>query len=323
MKRVLLISLLLMFLGNHMIAQKRSHFVERGETVSSIAKKYGVSESELRQQNNIKYECYVGQTLQIPSGSSVSQPQKKEPETRQASVSKQVNENAGMVAVSGNSALLQEAITYYNIHNYLKAVKLLNKSIKANPSGLAYYYRGCSYYKQSNYKAAKGDLYVAQMYNDLDSYQKKEAGRLYSAAAKKLEEKKEASRQAWAEIGKGVGAALLVTGAVVGAAAVDAYTAPNTYNTYTPATTSGSYSSGSSSSSSSSSYSSSSSSSSSSKTDLCLSCCGNGKCPQCHGSGCRTDNQFGTGTDYSKKCGICGGSGICKKCNGAGRIARR
>lgn len=332
------LAMVLIFLSCLILAQERNHTVLRGETVSSIARKYGVSENEIRQQNKIKSECYVGQTLKIPSGSYGVQTQYNGNVTSGADVSasaynkvsahapvtKPLKEKVDNTAKFNNYALLQEAISYYNTRNYLKAVKLLNKSIKVKPTGLAHYYRGCSYYKQNNYKAAKEDLYVAQRSDDLDNHYKKEARRLYADANKKIDEQKAASRQAWANFGKGVGAALLVTGAVVGAAAVDAYTAPNTYNTYTPATASGgSYSSGGSSSSSSSSYNSGSSSSSSSKTDLCLSCCGNGKCPQCHGSGCRTDNQFGTGTDYSKKCGICGGSGICKKCNGAGRIARR
>lgn len=65
--------------------------------------------------------------------------------------------------------------------------------------------------------------------------------------------------------------------------------------------------------------SSSKSSSNRSETDLCLLCYGDGKCHSCHGSGCRTDNSFGTGVDYSKKCGVCGGNGKCTRCNGAGR----
>ena len=250
--------MVLIFLSSLILAQERNHIVLRGETVSSIAKKYGVSESELRQLNKVKSECYLGQTLKIPSTLSVVQPQNKGSVSSPTDVAssapaygkvaspataeKPVMEKVDKTAKFDNYALLQEAISYYNDRNYLKAVKLLNKSIKVNPTGLAYYYRGCSYYKQNNYKAAKGDLYVAQMYNDLDNYQKQEAGRLYSDANKKINEQKAASRQAWAEFGKELGTALLVTGAVVGAAALDAYTSPNTYNSYTPATTSGSYS---------------------------------------------------------------------------------
>lgn len=64
-----------------------------------------------------------------------------------------------------------------------------------------------------------------------------------------------------------------------------------------------------------------SSSSTQQKRDgLCPTCCGDGKCYQCHGSGMRTDNMFGTGTSSKVKCGICGGDGKCKKCYGRGRI---
>lgn len=67
------------------------------------------------------------------------------------------------------------------------------------------------------------------------------------------------------------------------------------------------------------SYSSSSNGNTKHEPRLCLSCGGSGKCSQCHGSTFRTDNLYGTGTDYSHKCGICGGSGVCNRCGGAGR----
>lgn len=62
-----------------------------------------------------------------------------------------------------------------------------------------------------------------------------------------------------------------------------------------------------------------SSASGSSSGRLCRTCSGGGKCNSCHGSGMRTDNQFGTGTSSTVRCGVCGGSGRCSSCNGAGR----
>lgn len=76
------------------------------------------------------------------------------------------------------------------------------------------------------------------------------------------------------------------------------------------------------SSSSSSSSSSRSSSSSSSRSDLCLECYGDGKCPQCKGTGYRTDNMFGTGVDYEHKCSVCNGGKKCWKCGGSGRVSK-
>ena len=68
-------------------------------------------------------------------------------------------------------------------------------------------------------------------------------------------------------------------------------------------------------------YSSSTSSSSQKKSSgaVCRICHGDGKCLSCHGDGIRTDNQFGTGQDPTKKCGVCGGTGICNICHGSGR----
>ena len=68
-------------------------------------------------------------------------------------------------------------------------------------------------------------------------------------------------------------------------------------------------------------YSSSTSSSSQKKSSgaVCRICHGDGKCLSCHGDGIRTDNQFGTGQDPTKKCGVCGGTGICNICHGTGR----
>lgn len=51
---------------------------------------------------------------------------------------------------------------------------------------------------------------------------------------------------------------------------------------------------------------------------VCITCHGDGKCNSCHGSGKRTDNSYGSGTNYAKTCGVCGGSGRCSVCRGTG-----
>ncbi len=47
-------------------AQKQQHTVRRGETYASIAQKYGITESQLKQANKSK-TIYVGQTITIPA----------------------------------------------------------------------------------------------------------------------------------------------------------------------------------------------------------------------------------------------------------------
>ncbi len=58
----------------------------------------------------------------------------------------------------------------------------------------------------------------------------------------------------------------------------------------------------------------SSTTSNSSSKSFCRSCSNTRTCTQCHGTGKRTDNMFGTGSDPTVKCGICGGSGRCPYC---------
>ena len=58
----------------------------------------------------------------------------------------------------------------------------------------------------------------------------------------------------------------------------------------------------------------SSTTSSSSSKRFCTRCSNTKKCPQCRGTGMRTDDMFGTGVSPTVKCGICGGSGKCPYC---------
>ena len=55
-------------------------------------------------------------------------------------------------------------------------------------------------------------------------------------------------------------------------------------------------------------------SSSSGGSSFCRQCSNTKTCPTCHGSGKRTDNMFGTGSDSKVKCSICSGSGRCPYC---------
>lgn len=57
-----------------------------------------------------------------------------------------------------------------------------------------------------------------------------------------------------------------------------------------------------------------SSSSGSSSGNFCRTCSNTRKCYVCHGSGKRTDNYYGTGSDPTVKCGVCGGTGRCTSC---------
>lgn len=66
MKKLLFV-MLMCIVSITLYAQSKVHTVQRGETVASVAKKYGVSVDDLKKANpNINNYFYVGMTLTIP-----------------------------------------------------------------------------------------------------------------------------------------------------------------------------------------------------------------------------------------------------------------
>ena len=70
MKKLLFV-MLMCFISITLYAQTKVHTVQRGETVAIVAKKYGVSDDDLKKANpNINNYFYVGMTLTIPANRS-------------------------------------------------------------------------------------------------------------------------------------------------------------------------------------------------------------------------------------------------------------
>ena len=66
MKLKNLLILLVMVLCQTVLAQQREHTVERGETLASIAQKYGLTEAQLKAANPNMTMCFAGVKLVIP-----------------------------------------------------------------------------------------------------------------------------------------------------------------------------------------------------------------------------------------------------------------
>ena len=62
----LLLLLILITTWNNCHAQHKEHIVQRGESFSSIAKAYSITEKELMEANSASAICYVGRKLKIP-----------------------------------------------------------------------------------------------------------------------------------------------------------------------------------------------------------------------------------------------------------------
>ena len=72
-------------------AQQTEHRIQRGETFASIAKKYAITEHELKEANPASSSCYVGRKLVIPKhGIPIEQTDAKLPEFNLKSSDKQV-----------------------------------------------------------------------------------------------------------------------------------------------------------------------------------------------------------------------------------------
>ena len=64
-----LLVLILIFICVSANSQEQQHVVKRGETFATIAKKYGLTEQELKQANASSSVCYIGRKLLIPESS--------------------------------------------------------------------------------------------------------------------------------------------------------------------------------------------------------------------------------------------------------------
>lgn len=214
---------------------------------------------------------------------------------------------------------IKRASDNFKAAKYADAIRYYTQALQIRESDYLYYNRGAAYYNQSQYDNAIADLNKCisiTKSNTLigDANDLIDKANLYKNAAF------ERRQQTMASVGAIIGGLFLGAISTVASALLvkNNMNANYNMNSYSGAS---SYSSSDNNSYSETSNSTSSHSSSSSKSSsLCLKCCGTGHCSQCDGTGCRTDNAFGTGKDCTHSCGICGGSGVCPKCGGAGRL---
>lgn len=200
------------------------HVVQRGETLEFLARKYGVSIEDIKDQNE-DYdldELYVGLLLQIPR-----------PELDDSSESI----DQLIASTSSINSLLEEANNLYTNGSYRKAAKLYSSVIKDNPNSDLYFLRGRCFLRQGRYKSAVRDLEKAYYGNDLSLSLRSSCEDLLDDAHDKREAQLEARSEAW---GKVFAAAALTTVAVVGAAAAansqSNYASSSTYSSTYPST---------------------------------------------------------------------------------------
>lgn len=141
MKRNLII-LCLMLAAVTVSAQRTlTHRVQRGETATSIAHKYGMSVEELYRKNPNVKNYYTGIYVNVvdyyDEGSSY---------------------NSSSLSASSSNPDLIEAKDYERSGDYKKAIKSYSRVIKTSPSASNYYSRGICYYQTKKWKKAISDF---------------------------------------------------------------------------------------------------------------------------------------------------------------------
>lgn len=164
-----------------------NHIVQRGETLKFLATKFGVSEQDIRDQNE-DFDLdilYVGLPLQIPI----------------SEVGDSSEEIEGLITsrVMANS-ILNEANLLYNNGSYKKAAKLYTAAIKENATSDNYYLRGRCYLYQGKYKSAIRDLEMANNGGDLSYPFRSSCESLLAEAHDKRNAQIEARGEIWGSL---------------------------------------------------------------------------------------------------------------------------
>lgn len=264
----------------------KKHIVERGETLRAIADMYGTTEEKIKDLNpDTKDLVYVGMELTMPS-----QEIHKMPST--------------VVQNNIRNDYVAKADAAFKKKKYKSAAKYYGLAIEEKPSATLYFNRALSHYNRTKYNDAIEDFRNCMNSNPTSSMA--ERARNLIAKAQQYQEEKDRLNEARGQALFG----LIMAG-------TNMYVQNKAQKMQQSRGKSVSVSNNSSDS-----YSNEDSGysvpHSTSSKKICRTCKGDGKCMGCHGTGYRTDNHFGTGVDYSNKCGVCGGNGICNICGGSG-----
>ena len=163
MKRVLFLSFILLANSLGALAQQKTHVVARGETLVSIAKKYGLSEVELKAANPNLSVVFTGIKLVIPEKTNATEPEATEVnEVPTQTVEEKPTSSDGQDEYDKGEE-------YYQQKNYAKALEWYMKSAAKGhlsaTSDIGYLYEDGLGVKQDYEKAIKWYLKSANLGN--------------------------------------------------------------------------------------------------------------------------------------------------------------
>lgn len=169
--------------------------VRRGDTIESIAQNHNITVQQIKDMNYSIDRIFVGMTLNLP-------------DEEENSIGNSINAYIDEYFKIGE--------TLFMVGEYKDAAKSFSKSIKYNPSPLAYYNRGLCYYNMGKWRQSSEDLAHVIDSKNIPEEIKENASELYEIARH--------NHEVWAEernasIAEFVGI-LVGTGATVASAVI-------------------------------------------------------------------------------------------------------
>lgn len=164
------------------------HIVQRGETFSLIADRYGITEQMLRNSNSHIDACYTGLTLQINPADIETMRKYKE----QIKAERRAREMRG---------LYEEAWSLMDDGKYKSAQKIFDKIIDTSPAtALAYFNRGVCKFNREKWKDAASDFGYAVDCSDCSDELKEKSKELRDVAWQNQEIYEQNRANAWLEV---------------------------------------------------------------------------------------------------------------------------
>lgn len=217
-------------------AQQKVHVVSRGETLASIASKYGCTVEAIQKVNPFLRKLYAGTEIKIPvvetkvsnttSENKIGvQMQSVTPTYADSNKSQTVSltslssesDSSGIEKISRLAqAYIDSGESYMKDGKHQKAIKEFNKSIEIQESLNAHWLRGRCYFYIEKWKKAAEDLAIVMNSSQTTNSIRQDAEQMYSYAAQQQEIKRQKRSEFWLKAAAGA----VMVAAVAGTAAL-------------------------------------------------------------------------------------------------------
>lgn len=203
-------------------AQKQQHTVRRGETYASIAQKYGISESQLKQANKSK-NIYVGQTISIPAAKKQNTTTKTtakttDPKLVKADKPKETKASEKKPEKEEKPKTEKKTKKSTNLVDKIKAKKEANRPQLSSSEELR---QGISFINDKKWNKARSSFNRVMDNPKSTKTERATAQNYLDQIAVHKEEVKEKRKKVWSAVGIGAAAVAAVGAAVIAVAATD------------------------------------------------------------------------------------------------------